>query len=41
MTCCLADISVVSRAFLTHKIGDLGPRRPELCTTLRAMADCP
>lgn len=34
------DISVVNRAFLTHKIGDLGARRREICAALHALADC-
>jgi len=34
------DLMSVPKAFLVRRMGSLGPRQHELCTTLRAMADC-
>lgn len=34
------DLASVSKAMLVRRLGTLGPRSFELCTALRAMADC-
>ncbi len=34
------SLTSVTKAYLVRRMGDLGPRRPALCSTLRAMADC-
>ena len=34
------DLTSVPQALLIRRLGDLGPRRHELCERLRAMADC-
>ena len=34
------NLQRVRRSALTHKAGDLGPRRQEACAALLALADC-
>lgn len=34
------NLQRIRRAMLTEKAGDLGWRRDEICTALRALADC-
>jgi|SRR5215510_2722068 len=34
------NLDMISRNLLLHRIGQLGIRRPEICSTLRALADC-
>ena len=34
------NLQPISRSFLTERIGQLGGRHHEICSTLRAMADC-
>jgi len=34
------NLQPMSRSFLTGRIGQLGVRHGEICSTLRAMADC-
>lgn len=34
------DLTTVTKALLVRRFGSLGPRRPELCATLRRRADC-
>jgi mRNA interferase MazF len=34
------DLASVPRSLLVRRLGNLGPRRHELCERLRAMADC-
>lgn len=34
------NLQRVRRSTLTTRLGQLGPRRPELCEALRALADC-
>ena len=34
------DLITVPKSMLVRRIGSLGPRAHELCSTLRAMADC-
>jgi len=34
------NLETVLRSALTERVGTLGPRRPEICETLRALADC-
>ena len=38
--CNFDDLAVVPKSLLARRLGTLGPRRHELCATLRAMADC-
>ncbi len=34
------NLEPILRSALTERAGTLGPRRPEICGTLRALADC-
>ncbi len=34
------NVQPIRRAYLTEKVGDLGPARDEICRALRALADC-
>lgn len=34
------DLASVPKSLLARRLGHLGPRLPELCVRLRAMADC-
>jgi mRNA interferase MazF len=34
------NLQRVKRSALTERAGDLGPRRKEICSALRALADC-
>jgi mRNA-degrading endonuclease toxin of MazEF toxin-antitoxin module len=34
------DLASVPKSLLVRRLGELGPRLPELCERLRAMADC-
>jgi len=34
------NLQRVRRSALTERAGDLGPRRKEICSALRALADC-
>jgi mRNA interferase MazF len=34
------DLASVPKSLLVRRLGELGPRRHELCHRLRAMADC-
>jgi mRNA interferase MazF len=34
------DLHTVPKAWLTHRLGSLGRRLPELCATLNVMAGC-
>jgi mRNA interferase MazF len=34
------NLETVLRSALTERVGTLGSRRPEICETLRALADC-
>jgi mRNA interferase MazF len=36
----LDNLQPIRRSFLTDRVGALGPRRPELCRSLAALADC-
>lgn len=34
------NLQLIRRSLLTSRIGDIGPRRSEICSALVAMADC-
>jgi len=34
------NLQPVRKSFLTERIGSMGPRRPEICQALAALADC-
>lgn len=34
------NLQPIRRTFLTQQVGDLGPRRMQVCSALAAMADC-
>ena len=34
------NVQRILRSALTQKLGDLGPRREEICVALQALADC-
>lgn len=36
----LDNLQPIRRSFLTDRAGALGPRRPDLCRSLAALADC-
>jgi mRNA interferase MazF len=34
------NLQPIRRSFLTERVGDIGPRRLEICAALGALADC-
>ena len=34
------NLQPIRRSFLTQRVGELGPRRLEICAALEALADC-
>jgi mRNA interferase MazF len=34
------NLQPIRRSFLTQRVGDIGPRRLEICAALEALADC-
>lgn len=34
------NLQRIRRAALTERVGDIGPRREQICAALRALADC-